>query len=144
MVPVSTMTTWLFRIENAGGYFTVHPLPRSGLSDRLKSSRNTPLGSRTEKYWTLEIPPPEGLDTVTCMVPGTARSALASVAVSCVGDPYVVGRSVPFHCTTEPGTNRLPLTVSVKPRVPATADAGSSDVVVGTLSRLVRVKLSYV
>src|SRR3989441_11273167 len=151
MVPVSIITTSLFWMENAGGYFSVHPLPRPPRSGRLKSSKQRQFGSGTENYWAFAVPPPgAGLDTVTCIVPVAARSALASAAVSCVAEAKVVGRSVPFHCTTEAGTNPLPLTVSVNPGEPAAADAGVSPVVVGAgltpppPSKLVPVKLSYV
>src|SRR5256885_3859009 len=150
MIPVSIITTSLFWIENAGGYFSVHPLPRSALFGRLKSSKNPPLASSTEKYWTLDVPPSEpALNTVTGTEPVTPRSAAGMVAVSWVADTKVVGRSAPFQRTREPGTKPLPLTVSVKPGPPTGAEAGLSPVVVGrglveVPSRLVRVKLSYV
>ena len=33
-----------------------------------------------------EVPPPTGVTTVTCTVPGSAMSVASTVAVSCVGD----------------------------------------------------------
>src|SRR5882672_549499 len=149
MLPVSTITTSLLWIANADGYFSVHPLPRSALSGRLKVSRNTPLGSSTEKYWTLAVPPPgAGLKTVTCTVPVTLRSVAGIAAVSWVADPNVVVRSVPFQRTTEPGTNPVPVTIRVNPGDPAMTDAGTSPDVAGVglppPVRLVRVKLSNV
>src|SRR5947208_3190810 len=151
MSPVSIITTSLFRIENAGAYFSVHPFPRSGLSGRLKVSRKTPLGSSTEKYWTLATPPPgAGVNTVTGTVPMTARSVVASAAVNSVDDTNVVGRSVSFHRTTESGTKPLPVTVSMNPDDPAIAEAGTSPVVTGVglkpppPAAFVHVKLSNV
>src|SRR5207237_739516 len=135
--------------ENAPGVFSTHPLPRSALSGRLKSSKKLLPGARMEKGWALEVPPPgAGVNVVTCAVPATARSAAGMAAVSCVADTNVVARSAPFQRTTELATKPLPLAVSVKPGPPAGAEAGLSPVVVGrglveAPSRLVRVKLSY-
>ena len=81
----------------------------------------------------LDVPPPgAGLNTVTGRAPAVARSAVEIAAVSCVADPNVVGRSVPFHRTTEPDTKLVPVTVSVSPEPPTAAVAGLSAVVVGT------------
>ena len=90
------------------------------------------------------------MDTVTGIVPVAARSDAPSAAINCVADTYVVGRSAPFHCTVELGTNPLPFTVNEKLGAPAIADAGTSPVVTGVglkpppPSKLVLVKLSNV
>ena len=44
----------------------------------------------------------------------------------------VVGRLLPFHRTTDDATNLLPVTVSVKAVLPATAVAGEIEVTTGT------------
>src|SRR5437867_1269824 len=90
-------------------------------------------GFRIVKVCGLDVPPPgAGAKTVTVGVPAAAMSVAGIVAVSCVGDTYVVARPAPFHCTTEPATKSVPVTVSVNPPSPATAAAGLSPVVVGT------------
>src|SRR6267142_1712592 len=156
MVPVSVITTSLFWIAKAGEYFSVQPLPNSVLSGRSKVSTNRPLGSSTEKYWALDLPPAlaSGVNTVTSAVEAVVRSEAGTVAVSWVAETNFVGRSAPFQRTTEPvpgtnpsDTNPTPVTVSVTSDAPATADTGVSPVVmaVGSLPapRLVRAKLSY-
>jgi hypothetical protein len=70
-------------------------------------------------------------------------------AVNWVDETYVVVRSAPFHRTTEPFINPLPLTVNVNPDSPAAAYAGDILLRTGTglvepPSKLTRVKLSYV
>ena len=72
------------------------------------------------------------MNTVTVAVPALTMSADVIAAVNCVDDTYVVVRLAPFHCTTEPLTKLLPLTVSVKAAPPAFAAAGLRLVVVGT------------
>src|SRR2546426_6536604 len=80
-----------------------------------------------------DVPPPgAGLTTVTCAVPPVAMSVAGMAAVSWVAETNVVARSAPFHRTTEPATKSVPVTVSVNPASPATADVGFSPVVVGT------------
>ncbi len=75
--------------------------------------------------WEFELPPPgAGVNTVTGTVPAVAMSEDRIAAVSLVADMKVVVRSDPFHRTTEPATNPLPSTVSVKPAPPAVADEG--------------------
>ena len=44
-----------------------------------------------------------------------------------------VGSAVPFHMTVEPPTKPEPVTVSVKPALPACADVGLKLVMVGRL-----------
>src|SRR5712691_2003383 len=57
-----------------------------------------------------EVPPPgAGEKTVTCAVPLTARSVAGIAACSCVLLTNVVGRSAPFHRTTDAATNPLPV-----------------------------------
>src|ERR1035438_8770676 len=53
------------------------------------------------------------------------------VAVNCVELPYVVARFEPFHCTCDPFTNPLPVTVSVNAPNPAAADTGESALTAG-------------
>ena len=72
------------------------------------------------------------MNTVTVLVPAVAMSAARIAAVSWVADTYVVVRLEPLHCTTEPLTNPLPLTVSVNAVPPAVPEAGLRLVVVGT------------
>ena len=70
------------------------------------------------KVSALEVPPP-GFTTLTCAVPAAAMSLAGIAAVSCVALTNVVVRAAPFHCTTEPETKLLPLTVSVNAGPPA-------------------------
>jgi hypothetical protein len=54
-------------------------------------------------------------------------------AVSCcVVLTNVVGRLLPFHCTTEQGKKLPPVTLSVMAAVPAVALTGKSEAIVGT------------
>ena len=63
----------------------------------------------------LETPPPgAGLSTVMEAEPWLAISAALICALNCVTLTKVVMRAVPFHCTTEPFTKLLPVTVKVK------------------------------
>jgi hypothetical protein len=79
-----------------------------------------------------EVPPPgAGLDTFTWAVPAAATSAAAMPASSCVPLTYVVVRFVPFQFTTDPLMNPFPFTVRVKAPVPAVAEAGDSELMVG-------------
>ena len=85
------------------------------------------------KVWAFEVPPPgAGLNTVTEAVPAVAMSAAVIAAVNWVADRYVVVRLDPFHCTTEPLTKLLPLTVRVKAEPPGAAEVGLMLVVAGT------------
>ena len=80
-----------------------------------------------------DVPPPGGgKKTVTCDVPAVATSAAVIEARSCVALTNVVARSVPFHRTTAADVNPVPFTVNVNAALPATVDAGDSDVTVGT------------
>jgi hypothetical protein len=58
--------------------------------------------------------------------------SLAGIAaVSRVGFTKVVARAAPFHCTVEPETKLLPLTVKVNAEPPADALLGESELIVG-------------
>jgi hypothetical protein len=61
-----------------------------------------------------ELPPPgAGLKTVTAAVPAAAMSLAEIWAISPLMLPLLaVGRSLPFHCTTEPATKLVPTTVN--------------------------------
>src|SRR5258708_7171592 len=89
-------------------------------------------GLVTVKACAAEVPPPgAGVTTVTCGVPAAATSAAAMAAVSCVGLTKVVVRAAPFHCTLEPLTKLVPVTVSVKAALPADVLVGDSVESVG-------------
>jgi len=87
-----------------------------------------------------DVPPPgPGFTTVTEAVPGEATSAAVTVAVSCVEETNVVVSAVPFHFTVEVETKFVPLTVKVKPPLPAVTQVGLIDVVVGAGLLMVKV-----
>jgi hypothetical protein len=80
-----------------------------------------------------EVPPPGvGVTTVTVALPAVAMSVAGMAAVSVVAEPKVVGRTLPFHWTTELVMKFVPVTVSVKAGPPAVADEGLIPLVVGT------------
>ena len=63
------------------------------------------LGTVTEKYATLEIPPPgAGFVTVIEAVVAEAVSEAEMLAVTCDSLTSLVGRGLPFQFTTEPET----------------------------------------
>jgi hypothetical protein len=73
-----------------------------------------------------------GLTTVTSAWPGTTTSLegiWASRVVPAV--TTVVGRDEPFHCTTELGVKPVPVTVSVKPELPAGLELGTRRLITG-------------
>ena len=72
-------------------------------------------------------PPGAGVKTETCAVPGVAMSAAVMAACKLVLDTKVVVRALPFHLTIEGGLKPVPVTVSVKPGPPATAELGFRD-----------------
>jgi hypothetical protein len=85
------------------------------------------------KVRTLEVPPPgAGLNTVTWAVPADAMSVAGIAAINWIEDTYFVVRFDPFHCTTEPLTNPLPLTVSVKAAPSRVCDDGLRLEIAGT------------
>jgi hypothetical protein len=80
-----------------------------------------------------------GEATETFADPSAAMSTAGTVALSCVGLTYVVGRAVVrlaafVHCTAEHGRKLVPTTLSGKPAVPAVALTCEMDVIVGTAS----------
>ena len=82
----------------------------------------------------LEAPPPApALNAVICAVPATAKSAAVMVAINCVGEITVVARLAPFQRAAVVALKFTPLTVTVKPGVPAGAELGARLVSVGTL-----------
>jgi hypothetical protein len=76
--------------------------------------------------------------TVMEAVPGLAMLAFGTVAFSCVEETNVVVRDVPFHFTVdEPETKFVPFTVNVNPLLPAMAQAGLIEVIVGIPAQIV-------
>ncbi len=89
-------------------------------------------GLFTVKFTAFEVPPPgEGLTTVTETVPAVAMSPADIAAVNCVPLTNVLARALPFHCTVEPETKFVPLTVSVNADPPAMALEGEAEAKVG-------------
>jgi len=83
----------------------------------------------TIKVCAAEVPPPgTGLTTVTKDVVGVARSDARMVAVSIVFEINVVVLTEPFHRTEEEALKFAPVSVSVKPLLPAIAEAGERTV----------------
>jgi hypothetical protein len=73
----------------------------------------------------LDRPPPgPGLNALTEAVLGRTMSLAEMEAVSCVLLTKDVGRTDPFHCTTEPGTKFEPFTVNVNAGPPSSALLG--------------------
>jgi len=86
------------------------------------------------------VPPPGiGLLTVTDLVPPTAIAAALMFALTCVESMSVVVCAVPPKSITEPLTNLVPVTVSVKPALPAMALSGPRLAIVGTTLLTVKV-----
>ena len=84
------------------------------------------MGTLIGKETTPEVPPPgPGLTTVTNAVPTWALSEAGMAARNCEPLTIVVTRGLPFHVTTEPGTNPVPLTVSVKSGPPGMVQVGT-------------------
>jgi hypothetical protein len=73
----------------------------------------------------LEVVPPEV--TVTVAVPPVLIRPAGTEAVSCVALTNVVERGEPFHCTTAPDANPVPLTVSVNVGPPADVVLGLTE-----------------
>src|SRR6202008_4165629 len=75
------------------------------------------------------LPTVTGLETLTEAVPRATTSAAGTAAVNCLLLVKVVARGLPFHMTTEPGPNPVPLSVSVHVGVhagaPGTAVSGA-------------------
>ena len=84
------------------------------------------------KIIALEVPPPgAGLVTVTAGVPAEAMLAAGMAAVNCVELTKVVASADPPKLTIEAATKFVPLIVSVKAALPATALFGEIVVIVG-------------
>jgi hypothetical protein len=81
----------------------------------------------------LDVPPPGlGFTTVMDAVPEVATREAGTVAVSCVEETKLVARGAPFQFTVEVETNLVPFTVKVRSALPAVAQVGLIEVVVGT------------
>jgi hypothetical protein len=79
-----------------------------------------------------EIPPPDvAEETVTCAVPIAPNWAAETDACSDVALTNVVGRSWPFHCTTDEDVKPLPLTAKVNDVMPTAAAFGDSELRTG-------------
>src|SRR6202171_587258 len=83
------------------------------------------------KVRAFEVPPPEGFVTVTVAEPTAATSAAPIAAVSCAALTKGGGLAAPFHCTVEPATKFVPLTVSVNAPLPAAVLDGDIELSVG-------------
>jgi hypothetical protein len=80
------------------------------------------------KVKTLEVPPPgAGLNTATWAVPPDAMSLAGIAAVNRVALTKLVVRAVPIHCTMEPRTKFVPVTVKVKAISPGVAREGERE-----------------
>ena len=56
---------------------------------------------------------------------------MGTAALTCVAVTKVVGRGEPFHWTTAPCANPVPVTPRVKAGMPAMTEAGLRDVIAG-------------
>src|SRR5256885_12587355 len=74
-----------------------------------------------------DVVPKEALATVICTVAAAATSAAAICARRSAGVTTVVARGEPFQRTTASAGNPIPITSSVKPGLPASADPGFSN-----------------
>jgi hypothetical protein len=75
---------------------------------------------------------PHGFVTVIEAVPAVAIREAGTVAVSCVEETNVVVNAVAFHFTVEVETKFVPFTAKVNCGPPAVAQAGLSELIVGT------------
>src|SRR5256885_12927906 len=89
----------------------------------------TGLGARLMvKVSALELPPPgAGVNTRTEAVPAVAMSAAVIVARSWGALTKGVVRALLFHCTTDPLTKFVPVTVSGNAAPPAFGVGGGSE-----------------
>ena len=87
-------------------------------------------GAVTVKTAAADVTGP-GFTTVIFTEPGAATRFAGTAAVSCVALPKVVVSAAPPHCTVEPDTKLVPVTVSVNAAPPATAEEGDSEEIVG-------------
>jgi hypothetical protein len=89
-------------------------------------------GLLTVKLAAVEVPPPgAGFVTVTGTIPAVAMSPAGMDAVSCVALTNVVVAATPLKLTAAPLTKPEPVTVRVKPVLPAVALLGESVVMTG-------------
>ena len=87
----------------------------------------------TVKFAEFDVPPPGGgLKTVIGTVPTTEVSSTGINTKSLVVLSKVVGRLLPFHCTTELGTKFEPSTVRVTFAVPTPTNVGEIELNCGT------------
>src|SRR5438128_11507817 len=99
------------------------------------------LRLRTLRLTAFDRPPPGvALKTVMAAIPAAATSAALICAVSWVPLTKVVGRSTPFHLTTDPLMKSLPFTVKTNAASPAVLFAG--EIVEMTAIGLLTVKLT--
>lgn len=116
------------------------PVPKAATMDSGASSAPRKLAAETfaraeftAKFIALDTPlPGAGLKTVTLAAPAAAMSVAGIAAVNCVALVKVVVRLFPFQRTVAPLTKFAPVTVSVKPWPPATAELGFKPVSIGT------------
>src|SRR5207244_11993937 len=92
----------------------------------------TMLRLRTLRLTAFDSPPPGvGLKTVMVGVPAATTSAALICAVSWVLLTKVVGRSTPFHLTTDALMKSLPFTVNANAASPAVLFAGEIAEITG-------------
>jgi hypothetical protein len=84
-----------------------------------------------------DAPPVHEPVTVTETVPEVATSAAGTVTMSCVEEEEVGVRVVLPNITTAPGTKFVPVTVKVKPLLPAAMQFGLSVLMVGFVPMLI-------
>jgi hypothetical protein len=95
----------------------------------------------TVKLRMLDVPPPgTGLVTVITAVPPKATSAAVIATVSCVELTNVVVRSLALNCAEEEGKKFVPVTVRLKPALPAEIELGFRDTAVGAGLLIVSIK----
>jgi hypothetical protein len=79
------------------------------------------------------VPPPgDGFTTTIASLPATCVSVSSTATVSCVELTYVVVRAFPLRVTEELTTKPVPLRVTVRAPLPASALVGERLVSVGT------------
>ena len=89
-------------------------------------------GGSIENVRAPDVPPPgAGVKTATFAVPTATRSLAGIDAWIVVVFTTVVGRSLPFHRTTEKPSNPLPVRVSVNDVMPARPFVGDIAVTTG-------------
>jgi hypothetical protein len=102
----------------------------------VEAERDVTVGATIGNATAVDAPPPPpavGLNTVICAEPMLRMSVAGTTAVSCCVVPMnVVGRFVPFHCTSEHGKKLFPVTFIVIAAVPAVAFTGSNETFAGT------------